>query len=127
MDLSLFQHRYQQLKSQLQQLRTDLPSLGEQKGQAPQRGQALLQFWQQQFATESGEILPETAYPSWRSLQTELHRELRLINVDLMFLENSHVAVTKDQKRREIGDRLTRLEQYCTQILSLIDGDKPAT
>lgn len=127
MNLSLFQHRYQQLQSQLQQLHIDLPNLAHQKGQTPQRGQALLHFWQQQLATESGDILPETAYPSWRSLQTELHRELRLINVDLMFLENSRTAAMKDQKRQEIGDRLTRLEQYCAQILQLIDGDKPAT
>lgn len=123
MNLSLFQQHYQQLQSQLQQLQMDLPNLGDHKGETPQRGQALLQFWQQQLAAESGDLLPETAYPTWRSLQTELHRELRLINVDLMFLDNSRTPAMKEQKRQEIGDRLTRLEQYCTQILNLMNHD----
>lgn len=123
--LSDFVDPYHQVQTQLQQLQValttsepSLPTLG-------QQGQVLLQFWQQHLATLTGEDLPATVYRPWRSLHTELHRELRLLNVDLLFLGNSRATSTKTAKIQQIGDRLNKLTQYCQQILNLAHDHKP--
>ena len=88
-------------------------------------GRQLLHCWQQELATLQGEFLSATVYYQWRSLHTELHRELRLLNLDLMFLGNSRSAATQAVKHKAAGDRLNKLLQYCGQMQQLIVEDDP--
>lgn len=88
-------------------------------------GQALLQFWHAQLAEETGSLLPETLLYQWRSLHTEIHRELRLLNMDLIFLGRTRTAKTRAEKEKSIGDRLNRLSQYCQKIINLDAQDTP--
>lgn len=87
-------------------------------------GEPLLHCWQQELAPLQGEALDTTVYHQWRSLHTELYRELRLLNLDLLFLGNSRSGVTQAAKQKAAGDRLDKLLQYCGQIQQIIvEGD----
>lgn len=90
-------------------------------------GTQLVQFWQQELAPLQGEWLSTEVYHQWRSLHTELHRELRLLKLDLMFLGNSRSAATRSAKEKTVGDRLEKLLQYCGKIQQIIAVDDPHT
>jgi urease accessory protein UreF len=123
---------YSQLQSQLQQLAFCLEQGQLEPNQAIATGQQLLQFWQTQLATSTGENLAPQVLAQWQSLHIELHRELRLLNLDLMFFGRSLAPETKAIKQKNVGDRLNKLQQYCTHIIQTLNNhpdppDKPAT
>ena len=86
-------------------------------------GTKLLNFWLDELAPIEGDVLSPKAYNQWRSLHTELHRELRLLNMDLMFLGNSRSAPTQAMKKQATRDRLEKLVRYCQQIREIIASD----
>lgn len=85
-------------------------------------GQNLLRLWQTRLAHATGDHFPAALENQWRSLHTEIHRELRLLNMDLMFLGRSRQPTTK---QKAVGDRLNRLNKYCDKILNLDAQDTP--
>ena len=92
-----------------------------------QMGPQLMQLWQQELAPLQGESLSGDVYHQWRSLHTELHRDLRLLKMDLMFLGNSRSVATRSTKQQAVGDRLKKLLQYCARIQQIIAADDPRT
>lgn len=91
--------------------------------QMAQVGTQLMQVWHQELSGLQGEGLTPENYSQWRSLHTEVHRELRLLNVDLMFLGNSRSATTQAAKKVAVGDRLAKLQRYCERIQAIIAAD----
>ena len=92
---------------------------------ASDMGPQLMQFWQQELALMEGDSLSPDIYNQWRSLHTEVHRELRLLNMDLMFLGSSRSASIQSVRQKAAGDRLEKLLRYCEQIQSIIALDDP--
>jgi len=54
-----------------------------------------------------------------QSIQVEMHKQLRLLTTDLMFLKTAKQAEVRAKREGEIGDRLTNLQGYCDAILKL--------
>ncbi|MEM9542533.1 MAG: heterocyst frequency control protein PatD [Cyanobacteria bacterium P01_E01_bin.42] len=54
----------------------------------------------------------------WRSLQTETHKMLRLLQTDLIFLQSSRQEATKQQRKANCLAKIERLMGYCQQILT---------
>lgn len=128
MSLDSFATSYHSLQVACKQLQEQLFSAeSRQPKKLAQQGQVLLQLWQQNFATVQGDNLSGAAFHQWRSLHTEIHRELRLLNMDLMFLGNSRSAQTQTAKQKTAGDRLQKVLQYCDQIQKIIGSDDPHT
>ena len=126
MSLDSFATSYHSLQTACDALREQLTSADSfEHKKLAQQGQQLLQLWQQNFATVQGDNLSGTAFHQWRSLHTEIHRELRLLNMDLMFLGNSRSAQTQTAKQKTAGDRLEKILQYCKQIQEIICSDDP--
>ncbi|MDJ0576932.1 MAG: heterocyst frequency control protein PatD [Xenococcaceae cyanobacterium MO_234.B1] len=79
----------------------------------------LQQWFQQEILTLTDEELDTTVISLWRSLQTEIQREFRLLSTDMLFLASSRQASTRESRLKTIGDRITRLIAYCQKILEL--------
>jgi hypothetical protein len=57
----------------------------------------------------------------WQSLRTEIDREFRLLNTDIMFLSSSRQATTKLTKAKAIDKRIQKLILYNQEILQIIN------
>ncbi len=53
-----------------------------------------------------------------QSYQTEINKQLRLLKIDLMFLQSARQAATSEQRWTMMGDRLHLLILYCDTLLS---------
>jgi hypothetical protein len=73
----------------------------------------------QEAATGSGQGQP---------ILTEMNRTLRLLGMDVAFLQTARQAVTRQQRQRQMGDRLRQLQQFCQglrSVLSPMDDSLP--
>lgn len=111
---------YVLLQEQLEQLAVGLHRGELEPRQAIALGQQLTQFWQTHLASATGEDLPPQVFAPWQSLHIEIHRELRLVNVDLMFLARSRTPATLAQKQQAVGDRLNKLQQYGDRLIQTL-------
>ncbi|MGK7950398.1 MAG: heterocyst frequency control protein PatD [Xenococcaceae cyanobacterium] len=89
----------------------DLPSL-------KAEFQTIKLFFQSHIATI--QELDEAIAMQWQSLQTELYRELRLLETDILFFASSRAAETKLQRLRSLRERIERMIKYCQAILKLL-------
>jgi len=53
-----------------------------------------------------------------QSYQTEINKQLRLLEIDLMFLKAARQAATSEQRWKMMGDRLNLFIFYCDTLLS---------
>lgn len=70
------------------------------------------QFQQQVLTLDTSRL--EGAIPS---LHTEMAKQLRLLNMDLMFLQTARQPETARQRTEQMGDRLRLLMRYCDAVL----------
>ena len=49
----------------------------------------------------------------WRSLQTELHRLVRLLETDWLFCRSSVRSNTSEQRLRILRERIEKIQEYC--------------
>lgn len=54
------------------------------------------------------------------SYQTEMSKELRLLGMDIMFLQTAKKAMSVQQRQSQVRDRLERLIGYCDRIVELL-------
>lgn len=82
----------------------------------------LQQFSQEKLLPLTEDGLAESIVQQWRSLQTEIQRELRLLNTDILFLAAARQTKTKELKLQSISDRLTKLSRFSNIAKDLIEG-----
>ena len=78
------------------------------------------QFFQQKLLPLTDDELTELTVQQWRSLQTEIQREFRLLNTDILFLGASRQAATKELRLKSISDRIMRLIKYVNRAKELV-------
>jgi hypothetical protein len=54
-----------------------------------------------------------------QSFNVEINKQLRLLTVDLLFLQSAKQTTTIAQRLQQVRDRLTTLIRYCTTLLEL--------
>jgi hypothetical protein len=110
--MSLNLEKYQALATLLEELRLDVTTTQlDTPDELRQRLAALQQMYQQQ-------IVPLTEEDSRvQSYRTEISKQLRLLEIDVMFFQGARQASTVKTRLQTIGDRLTTLIQYCDAIL----------
>lgn len=52
-----------------------------------------------------------------QSYYTEINKQLRLLSMDVMFLQASRQTATSQQRQQQMSDRLERLLSYCEALL----------
>jgi len=98
-----------EVRRALSQDPSQLPRLVEQLG-AAYRSQVLRFDWDSKPVVQRSLI---------QSIQVEMHKQLRLLGTDLMFLKAAKQAEVQTKREAAIGDRLTNLQGYCDAILKL--------
>ncbi len=108
---------YLKLSEVLQQL---------QKGDTPidasglyQKFLAAQQFFQQQILSLDTSDLNQDTQSRIRSYQTEISKQLRLLEMDIRFLQAAKAKETANTRQLQISDRLKTLQRYCEAILQL--------
>lgn len=97
----------------------DLPTLGAE-------WQSLQSYFQTHVLTLTAEGLAADQAHHWQSLQTEIHRTMRLLNTDILFLRASRQVSTTQQRMTLICDQLAQLNRYC-QLLTDADPESGLT
>ncbi|HEY9663992.1 MAG TPA: heterocyst frequency control protein PatD [Allocoleopsis sp.] len=112
---------YQDLYQAIQQLQQQCdfqPTMQPSGLQAEARShfQQVQQLFQQILALPWDELDPQMTAPA-QAINIEINKQLRLLNMDLMFLGSARQAVTATQRQQQLRDRLTLLLRYCEAIL----------
>jgi hypothetical protein len=117
--MSLNREKYQALATLLEQLRGDVSTTQLDAPALRQRVALVQQLFGQ-------EIVPLTDEDSRvQSYRTEISKQLRLLEVDVMFFQGARQASTAQARLQTISDRLTTLIQYCDAILQQeAEGEK---
>ncbi|AFZ23126.1 hypothetical protein Cylst_0799 [Cylindrospermum stagnale PCC 7417] len=109
--MSLNSQEYQVLATLLEQLQADANTNQLDAPDLRQRLTSLQEFFRQR-------IVPLTDTDSRvQSYRTEISKQLRLLEVDVMFFQGARQASTAQARLQTISDRLTTLIQYCAAIL----------
>ncbi len=55
----------------------------------------------------------------WQSVQTEIHKQMRLLATDVMLLISARSSATFQRRVSSVRDRINTLIQYCEALLQL--------
>ncbi|MCG6136015.1 MAG: heterocyst frequency control protein PatD [Nostoc sp. LLA-1] len=109
--MSSTREKYQELATLLEQLRCNTSDPQINSSDLRKGVSFLQQVFQQQ-------IVPLADGNSRvQSYRTEISKQLRLLEIDIMFFQGSRQVSTAQGRLQTIGDRLTTLIQYCEAIL----------
>jgi hypothetical protein len=119
--MSLNRQKYHAFATLLQQLRdytttTELNAPG-----LRLRVASLQQMFQQQIVPLADEDTQIPHNSREQSYQTEMSKQLRLLELDVMFFQGARQPATAQARLQTISDRLTTLMQYCEAILQQAD------
>ena len=84
-----------------------------------QAQQAVQELFSREILGLPVDELPESISKKVRSYQTEIHKELRLLATDVMFLAVSRSEATVESRLSALRERITLLERYCEAVLNL--------
>ncbi|MCJ8280370.1 MAG: heterocyst frequency control protein PatD [Rivularia sp. ALOHA_DT_140] len=111
--MSLNLEKYRTFKTLLRQLRADISSNLTNASELRQRMASLQSFFR-------ADIVPlTTQYPTEQSYQTEMSKQLRLLQIDIMFFQGARQASTIKERIDALTERLTTLIGYCDAILKM--------
>jgi hypothetical protein len=112
-----YQQRYRELRVYLEELcrqvEVDRPD-GVSLRTSVDRAQ---EFLASQVLSLPLEGLDQTDGSRTQSYNTELHKQLRLLATDVLFLGSARQAATVQQRQGQLRDRLTILLRYCDILL----------
>ena len=113
---------YQEFLTSLEKLNDDFSLVNDETDvkSVQKQFQTIKIFFQQQIASLAAQELDKAVAIRWQSLQTELYREFRILDTDILFLASSRQAETRAQRLQSVGARLERIRRYCSAIVDLL-------
>lgn len=121
---SLYQTPYQKLHQQIQDLEQAWASLG--RVQAMANLTQIEQFFHKEILSldeallEAAAVDPSQRY-TLRSYQTEIHKQLQLLKMDLPFWFAARQPDKQSLRSQQISERFAALSQYLERVLQLSD------
>ena len=109
---------YQKFLGSLNTLRDQAIVKDIDQGQLSQNFQVVQEIFQDQILELTAEGLEYSVVSSWQSIQTEIHRTLRLLGTDFLFLQSSRKRKTEEQRLEAVLDRIEKLIGYCKVIIT---------
>ncbi|MEL6459635.1 MAG: heterocyst frequency control protein PatD [Cyanobacteria bacterium J06641_2] len=105
--------KYRAFKTLLQQFHADISSDVINPSELRQSLTSLQSFFR-------ADIVPMTTqYPTEQSYMTEISKQLRLLQIDIMFFQGARQASTIKDRIDALSERLTTLIGYCDAILKM--------
>lgn len=110
--------RYQEFAQALEQMQQTISAANNlDKSKLNRDVLKLQQFFQQQI------LSLEVEESRIRSYQTEVNKQLRLLSMDIQFLQAARQSQTVEERIKQIFDRLQTLIGYCNAIVQFtVDG-----
>jgi len=115
--MSLIREKYHRLTILLKQLHSDVTTSEVDATELRQRMTSLQEFFQQQIVPLVGKDTDSIDEGRLQSYQTEMSKQVRLLEIDVLFFQGARQASTAKSRLDAIGDRLTTLIEYCNAIL----------
>ncbi|YAI81354.1 MAG: heterocyst frequency control protein PatD [cyanobacterium endosymbiont of Rhopalodia sterrenbergii] len=109
---------YQKFLASLITLRAQVMIKDIDSGRLSQNFRVAQEIFQNQILELTTENLEASVVSSWQSIQTEVHRTLRLLKTNFLFLQSSHKRGTEEQRLEIVLDHIEKLIGYCQVILS---------
>ncbi|MBW4579676.1 MAG: heterocyst frequency control protein PatD [Tildeniella nuda ZEHNDER 1965/U140] len=78
---------------------------------------ALQRFCREQILSLQLDELSSDVQHWVQSYHVEIDKQLRLLEVDIVFLQAARQTVTTEQRRQQVRDRLATLQRYCDVLL----------
>lgn len=116
---SSYRQQYQEFLAALTDLLHTTKADHPEQAQLKEKFQKVQQGFQEQIARLSGDGLDPAVAPRWQSLQTEIHRQMRLLEMDLIFLQASRQSATAQTRQAAMNNRIKTLIGYCEGIMGL--------
>ena len=107
--------QYQKLSQLLNQLQQGVAE--EQQGKILAMNKEVQKFFEIQIISLDNSQLDQSTASQVKSYLTEMHKELRLLNLDVTFLQASRNPKTTQTRLATIKTRLETLIGYCLNIL----------
>jgi len=111
-----YRKRYQAFLETLNQLNSELTEEANPANLKPIFSQLQQQF-QGEIMTLTGEDLTGENFSRWQSFQTEIHRTMRLLQNNMMFLQTSRSTKTSQQRLATVRDRVGKLINFATALI----------
>ena len=84
---------------------------------------AIQQFFQDQIMALEDTVLEAVDRSRVQAYRTEMNKQMRLLGVDIVFLQAARQPVTAQQRQAQIRDRIARLIDYCEAVQEIGDRD----
>ena len=78
--------------------------------------QQVQQIFDEKILVLNEDEVEQAILSEWRSLQTEIHRSLRLLGTDLMLLRSARQGKTLTTRLATVKQRLEQLITYCQHL-----------
>ena len=115
----LHRQRYQEFKQALQALQTAAATPDLHQNALRDQLQDVRQLFHQEIAGLSADdLVPEQA-SRWQSWQTEIYKQMLLLETDVMLFQASRSSTTSVSRSSKVRDRIHTLIQYCDALLQL--------
>lgn len=113
----LHRQRYQDFQNALEQLQEIAIAQNLELDRLQENHQNVQQLFQEQIASlNADDVAPEYA-SRWQSLQTEIYKQIRLLQTDLMLFKASRSTVTSGSRLASLKTRINTLIGYCKAML----------
>jgi hypothetical protein len=109
---------YQEFQQALQKLRILATKANPDPIALRSRFSELQQFFQMQITELDLDEFAEATQAKVRSYRTEINKQLRLLGLDVMFLQTARQSTTTQRRQAQMVDRIDTLVRYCDVLLS---------
>lgn len=118
--LSPLHHQYcQELLTALRQLQQTVNSVNTETRSRTQAFEQVQEVFQRQIANLTSDDLDPVHPSRIQPYLTEMHRQMRLLQMDVMFLQASRNLTTTQQRQLTMSDRIKSLISYCEALLQV--------
>jgi hypothetical protein len=115
--MSLIREKYSLFATNLKQLHSDVTSSQIDAAELRKRVASLQEFFQQQIVHSVNEDTDSNNEGRLQSYLTEMSKQLRLLEMDVMFFQGARQPSTAKGRLDSISGRLKTLIDYCNVIL----------
>ncbi len=107
------QQRYRELQQKLEQLQQAIATDDGDRAALQPSVRDIQQFFQSQVMSLPMEEVDPSVVSRVQSFQTELHKQMRLLVTDAMFLASAKQSATVQQRQQQIRDRIEKSISFC--------------
>ncbi len=113
----IYRQRYQDFRRILERLQTLISQPEFDRSTLKADALTVQQFFQDQVRSLDLEALDATAEQRSHSFHVEINKQLRLLAMDVMFLQTAKQSATSQQRLGQVSDRISTLIRYCDALL----------